>query len=290
MTVAVANRIHDLQSVLKTTEDHSITQLAEIAQEIDVWQTKVTKIKAIYHTMNQFNLDVTQRCLIAECWCPVEDLDEIQHALIRGTERSGSTVPSILNRMKTDDPPPTHFKTNKFTSGFQAIVDAYGIATYEEVNPTPYTIITFPFLFAVMFGDAGHGLLMALFAFLLILFEKRLKNFSGGGEMFTTIFNGRYIVFLMGIFSIYTGLIYNDVFSKSLNIFGSSWNASYTDADSFDPGDGSSDVGDCCPRGVNYYNNCVLLGTSQAMLTEFPREAMLKRQPYPFGIDPVCGM
>ena len=46
-----------------------------------------------------------------------------------------------------------------------------------------YTIITFPFLFAVMFGDAGHGLIMMLFALALILFEKRLANFKGGGEV-----------------------------------------------------------------------------------------------------------
>ena len=50
---------------------------------------QVKKIKAIYHTMNMFNLDVTQRCLIAECWCPVEDLDEIQRALTRGTVGGG---------------------------------------------------------------------------------------------------------------------------------------------------------------------------------------------------------
>lgn len=286
MQAAVTNRISDLQSVLHTTQQHSVTQLTDVAQDIDIWQTKVKKIKSIYHTMNMFNLDVTQRCLIAECWCPVEDLDEIQRALTRGTERSGSTVPSILNRMKSDDAPPTYNKVNKFTRGFQNIVDAYGVATYQEVNPTLYTIITFPFLFAVMFGDAGHGLIMMLFALALILFEKRLANFKGGGEMFGTFYNGRYIVFLMGLFSIYTGLIYNDIFAKSINIFGSSWNAAFTEV-GLNP-----DVGDnpalCCPPNGTDILNCVILGTGQGHISLFPREAIISdRRPYPFGLDPI---
>lgn len=34
-----------------------------------------------------------------------------------------------------------------------------------------------------MFGDAGHGLLMALFALTLIIFEKRLQNSKATGEV-----------------------------------------------------------------------------------------------------------
>ncbi|KAM3921184.1 V-type proton ATPase 116 kDa subunit a 1 isoform 1-T1 [Leptodactylus fuscus] len=268
MAAGVNTRIDDLQMVLNQTEDHRQRVLQAAAKTIRVWFIKVRKMKAIYHTLNLCNIDVTQKCLIAEVWCPVADLDSIQFALRRGTEHSGSTVPSILNRMQTNQTPPTYNKTNKFTYGFQNLVDAYGIGSYREINPAPYTIITFPFLFAVMFGDFGHGILMTLFAVWMVVRESRILSQKTENELFNMVFSGRYIILLMGVFSVYTGLIYNDCFSKALNLFGSSWSVRpmFTH-----------------PNGTwteELLKNVPVLQMDPAIPGVF-------NGPYPFGIDPI---
>ncbi|XP_068631424.1 V-type proton ATPase 116 kDa subunit a 1-like isoform X2 [Battus philenor] len=259
MAMGVMTRIEDLNTVLGQTQDHRHRVLVAAAKNIKNWFVKVRKIKAIYHTLNLFNLDVTQKCLIAECWVPALDLETIQLALRRGTERSGSSVPPILNRMETAEDPPTYNRTNKFTFAFQNLIYAYGVATYREVNPAPYTIITFPFLFAVMFGDLGHGALMAAFGFWMCYKEKPLQAKKIDSEIWNIFFGGRYIILLMGLFSMYTGLIYNDIFSKSLNIFGSSWR--------------------------NNYNNETLVANKLLQLNPDSNDYL--QYPYPFGIDPV---
>uniref|UniRef100_H2UBT5 V-type proton ATPase subunit a n=1 Tax=Takifugu rubripes TaxID=31033 RepID=H2UBT5_TAKRU len=159
--------------------------------------------------------------------------------------------------------------TNKFTSGFQNIVDAYGVGSYREVNPAPFTIITFPFLFAVMFGDLGHGLIMALFASWMVLYENNRKLKNTRNEIWNMFFEGRYIILMMGLFSIYTGLIYNDCFSKSLNIFGSGWsvNAMFKE---------------------NVWKMEDIYGNRY--LTLDPNVTGVFNGPYPFGIDPIWNL
>uniref|UniRef100_A0A8D3D518 V-type proton ATPase subunit a n=1 Tax=Scophthalmus maximus TaxID=52904 RepID=A0A8D3D518_SCOMX len=262
-------RIQDLHTVLHRTEDYLRQVLMKASESVYTWVIQVKKIKAIYYILNLCSLDVTNKCLIAEVWCPVNDIANLRRALEEGSRKSGATVPSFVNRIPTSDTPPSLIRTNKFTSGFQGIVDAYGVGNYREVNPAPFTIITFPFLFAVMFGDLGHGLIMALFAFWMVLYENNRKLKNTRNEIWNTFFEGRYIILMMGLFSIYTGLIYNDCFSKSLNIFGSGWSvkAMFT---------------------AEMWKTDDLSGNR--FLTLDPNVTGVFKGPYPLGIDPIWNL
>lgn len=59
--------------------------LQSVAKELPNWTVMVRKMKAIYHTMNLFNMDVSKKCLIGECWVPLCDLQIVQNCLTEGT-------------------------------------------------------------------------------------------------------------------------------------------------------------------------------------------------------------
>ncbi|KAF2003594.1 vacuolar ATP synthase-like protein 98 kDa subunit [Amniculicola lignicola CBS 123094] len=218
----VNTRLGDLASVLKNTKSTLDAELTAISRNLAAWMVVIKKEKATYETLNKFSYDHQRKTLIAEAWAPTNSLGLIKSTLQDVNDRAGLSVPTIVNQIKTNKTPPTFFKTNRFTLAFQTIIDAYGTIKYREVNPALPTIVTFPFLFAVMFGDAGHGVILLTAASAMIYYERTLQR-RKLDELFSMIFYGRYIVLMMGIFSIYTGLLYNDAFSKSLPFFKSMW-------------------------------------------------------------------
>lgn len=218
----VTIRLEDLETALYRTGLTRRSELVLVGESLRSWQDVVRKEKMIYEALNLFNYDVRRKTLIAEAWVPTRDIVTIQLALRHATEESGTSVPPILQELQTFKTPPTFHKTNKFTEGFQTIMDSYGIARYQEVNPGLFAVATFPFLFAVMFGDIGHGAIIFCAALYMILSERRLAK-ADLDEITGQFFFGRYIILLMGLFSMYTGFMYNDIFSKSLHIWHSGW-------------------------------------------------------------------
>ncbi|KAI3461471.1 hypothetical protein Pfo_018134 [Paulownia fortunei] len=221
ITREVLSRLSELETTLEAGLRHRDTALTSIGFQLTKWMDMVRREKSIYDTLNMLNFDVTKKCLVGEGWCPIFAKTKIQEALQRATFDSNSQVGIIFHVMDSVELPPTYFRTNHFTNAYQEIVDAYGVAKYQEANPAVYTIVTFPFLFAVMFGDWGHGICLLLGALFLIAREKRLGSQKLGSFM-EMLFGGRYVLLLMSLFSIYCGLIYNEFFSVPFHIFGSS--------------------------------------------------------------------
>ncbi|KAL1827025.1 hypothetical protein ACET3Z_005437 [Daucus carota] len=251
ITREVLSRLSELETTLDAGIRHRNKALTSISFHLTKWLKMVKREKAVFDTLNMLNFDVTKKCLVGEGWCPIFAKAQIQEALRRATFDSSSQVGIIFHAMDALEAPPTYFRTNSFTNAYQEIVDAYGVARYQEANPAVYTVITFPFLFAVMFGDWGHGICLLLGALFLIARENKFSSQKLGSFM-EMLFGGRYVLLLMSLFSIYCGLIYNEFFSVPYHIFGGS---AYRCRD------------DSC-------SNAYTVG-----LIKF-------RDPYPFGVDP----
>jgi len=84
MVESLGRRLEDLKLVLNQTHDHRYRVLTEVAKTLHSWGVMVRKMKAIYHTLNMFNMDVTKKCLIGECWVPTADLNVVRQALADG--------------------------------------------------------------------------------------------------------------------------------------------------------------------------------------------------------------
>jgi len=92
---------------------------------------------------------------------------------------------------------------------------------------------------------------MTLMSGLFIIYEKKLEKIQLN-EMVKTCFDGRYMLLTMGIFSMYTGLIYNECFSVGLDLFNASqW---------------------------EFADNVTTTATIKAGF---------ENSPYPFGVDPA---
>ena len=85
--------------------------------------------------------------------------------------------------------PPTKLENPKLFKPFEMYVQMYGLPAHNEIDPTVFVGLTYSFIFGVMFGDVGQGLLLLIGGFLIYHFKKApLAGIIATAGVFSTIF------------------------------------------------------------------------------------------------------
>ena len=238
---AISEKILEHKNYLyeaKKTLKYNLQDYILIQKRLQLYQLYFRKQKLIY--LNLSKCIIRENFIDGEVWILKNKFEKLNRELNIGNDDDSTA--SFIDVKDYGLPKPTYIQTNDFTFPFQQIVNQYGIPNYGEINPGYFTIITFPFLFGIMFGDVGHGLiLLAVTIFLFVLANKGRRNLSHNiissdhlrNESFEEnildskedstlkmFVQYRYFLLLCSFFAIFCGFMYNEFLSIPLDIFG----------------------------------------------------------------------
>ncbi len=117
----------------------------------------------------KLNFGSTETVHLLEGWIPEGRVSEIEELIRR---RSEDHCLVEFNDPSEDDLPPTLLQNPRFAKPYEMMVKMFGIPHYREFDPTLLMAIVFPFFFAFMFPDVGHGLVVLLLGVLVAFFMK----------------------------------------------------------------------------------------------------------------------
>jgi len=104
-------------------------------------------------------------------WVPENEMAALDRTLGGKLGKNSVMIAEELDAL-TDYTPPTKLKNPRFFRPFEPFAAMYGLPAYNEIDPTPLMAIVYPLIFGVMFGDVGHGLMLAVIGALMWKLKK----------------------------------------------------------------------------------------------------------------------
>ncbi|KAI4292987.1 V-type H+-transporting ATPase subunit a, partial [Pancytospora philotis] len=176
------------------------------------WVYAVNRERQLLTAMGVLTAHEGASCVTGEGWVRRRDIPSLE-ALARKIKGSGRLAFEVT---KSEEAHPTCFDTPKVAEAFQGFTDVFGVPKYREINPALFLMFTFPFMFGAMFGDILHGFILGAIAALMIRRFERLNHRCG---VLQVILEGRYVMLLCALTSVWFGLLYGDFGSLPVTLF-----------------------------------------------------------------------
>ena len=142
----------------------------------------------------------TEAAVLISGWVPASDapgLEERLRQITGGRCVIETTPPDGRGEGQT----PVLLRHPRFLRPFKMLVAAYGSPEYEELEPTLFVAISYVLMFGMMFGDVGHGAVLATGGLIGLLASRSEKLRDGG-----------LLLLFAGVSSMIFGVIYGSCF------------------------------------------------------------------------------
>ena len=133
-------------------------------------------------------------------WAPTAALPQLEERL----GPVGAAVVELARPAWVE--PPTLVHPVSLERPFRPLVQVYGTARYRDIDPTLFTAVSFVAMFGMMFGDVGHGFVLALLG--LWLRTRERGRFASFRALWA-------IPFAAGLAAVCFGLLYGEAFGPT---------------------------------------------------------------------------
>ncbi len=164
----------ELSGVPSIAYEDVSSRIKQLMDEID-WikkelSSRLEELRVVYTLLYTFrevfrflvNTGRTRTLSVFRGFIDTADIRELRKIL--DEEARGAYSILSLGIKRAEERVPTKIRMPRILRVFHKVVEIYGEPDPDEVVPTLFMAVTFPIIFALMFPDAGHGLLVVLFA------------------------------------------------------------------------------------------------------------------------------
>lgn len=144
--------------------ENKLREFAEDANRLELLNDQIASLRELKTAPVRLTLETAY----LEGWLRNDQIDVLEKAIKKATQ----VYDLEIVEPREDEVSPTYTKNNRFVSAFEAVTNMFSRPQPGEVDPNPAMSIWFWFIFGMMMGDVGYGILMFVIFFALIKIKK----------------------------------------------------------------------------------------------------------------------
>ena len=196
--------ISSADSRLLTIESERAAVKGELRAVAEQWDDEILALKEQLENEKDKNEILssfvqTKDAYILEAWVPVKDTEKVEQ-LVESSSEGHCAFETIEIEGTEDEDVPVLQQNGWYAKPFEYLVDMYSPVRYNEIDPTIFVALTFPFFFGFCLTDAVYGLVVSLIGVVLI---------KGIGKVKESMNSFGWILVWSGLWAVVLGLLTN---------------------------------------------------------------------------------